>query len=172
MDNTAAGLWFPLEDVSHRLLRDRVGLRGTLENALSGQMAGAANAALLNPLAVVKFRTWGLPDHKRDILRAARDIYRHGGALAFTRGMKATMARDMVFGMIYSSLRRYTSSKQPTQRELLCSPGQRRTSVVLELLRQKPSESGKEASCAPGLSQLAPTGQTSQVKLPPSQRAK
>jgi hypothetical protein len=113
--SVSTGLWFPLEDLSHRLLRDRVGLRGgTLENAISGQMAGAANAALLNPLAVVKFRTWGLPDHERDILRAARDIYRHGGALAFTRGMKATMARDMVFGMIYSSLKRYTSSKQST----------------------------------------------------------
>jgi len=110
--SVSTGLWFPLEDLSHRLLRDRLGLRGTLENALSGQMAGAANAALLNPLHVVKFRTWGLPDHERNILRAARDIYAHGGALAFTRGMKATMARDMVFGMVYSSLRRYTSSKQ------------------------------------------------------------
>ena len=110
--SVSTGLWFPLEDLSHRLLRDRLGLRGTLENALSGQMAGAANAALLNPLHVVKFRTWGLPDHERNILRAARDIYAHGGALAFTRGMKATMARDMVFGMTYSSLRRYASSKQ------------------------------------------------------------
>ena len=65
----------------------------------------------------------------------------------------------------------HASPEQPMQRELLDSPEQRRTSVVLELLRQKPLLSGSVASCEPGSEHSAPMGHGAQKSSPPRQLA-
>jgi hypothetical protein len=88
----STGLWFPLE----RMARDAAkhsSLGDGMQAAVAGQTAGAANALLLSPLAMVKYHTWGIPEGKRHVLRTARKMYRTAGAAVFFRGLPATVWR-------------------------------------------------------------------------------
>jgi len=96
----STGLWFPLE----RIARDATshsGLGDGMSAAVAGQSAGAVNALLLSPLAMVKYQTWGIPEGKRHVLLTARKMYRTAGAAVFFRGLPATVWRDAAFGAVF-----------------------------------------------------------------------
>lgn len=100
----SSGLYFPLEQtvLTHA---ERAQLSPGVATALAGQLAGSVNGLLLSPLAIVKYQTWGHPDEQRSFGRMARHMYVDGGAVAFLRGMPATVTRDSVFGCTFTVLR-------------------------------------------------------------------
>lgn len=68
-----------------------------------GLAAGSLNGAVLNTLAVIKYHGWGNGDGT--FLQASRDIYQRGGLKAFFKGVRATVARDAIFGVAYEVVR-------------------------------------------------------------------
>lgn len=93
--SVSSGLYFPLEDWCTAQLGNP---------ALGGQAAGALNGVLLNPLALIKYHTWGADD-RRSLLRQARQMYRERGPLIFLRGAFSTCCRDGAFGLCFSMRR-------------------------------------------------------------------
>ena len=104
----STGLWFPLERMARDMLMtesSRHSLTPVAEAALAGQLAGAANALLMAPLAMIRYQTWGQPDSERGVLSRARTMYQEAGPSSFYRGLGATVARDCVFGGTFGALR-------------------------------------------------------------------
>jgi len=101
----STGLWFPLEAVAIDAVGHHTELSPSVSSAVAGQLAGATNALLLSPLSFIKFQTWGLPEGKRSFSRTFSKIYRTAGAMAFFRGLPATVLRDAIFGGCFAWLR-------------------------------------------------------------------
>jgi hypothetical protein len=99
----STGLYFPLEDACTAAFGNSL---------LGGQAAGILNAMVLNPLALIKYQTWGA-DESRSLLRQARRMYRDRGIKIFLRGTTATAARDGVFGGCFA-IRRCLTEEQDT----------------------------------------------------------
>lgn len=88
----SSGLYFPLEDYFTRVLGSSL---------LGGQAAGISSGVLLNPLALVKYHSWG-SEESRSFLWQARRLLNAAGPLVFLRGALTTAARDAVFGSVFS----------------------------------------------------------------------
>lgn len=99
------GLYFPVEHFFLRVInRDGRDYDPRL-NFLVGTAAGALNAAVLNPISAVKYKTWGR-DVNRGMLHETVGMLRNSGSLRpFFNGMSPTVARDVVFGGTYTWLR-------------------------------------------------------------------
>eukprot|EP00040_Diaphanoeca_grandis_P000012 m.14134 g.14134 ORF g.14134 m.14134 type:complete len:296 (-) comp10013_c0_seq1:146-1033(-) len=98
----SSALYFPLEHQSLVVAQKLDGLSYDTQLLLSGQIAGLINGLVLSPLAIIKYQTWGHPDDNRSFSRMARRMYLNGGMGAFTRGMRATIARDVIFGCSFT----------------------------------------------------------------------
>jgi hypothetical protein len=100
----STGMWFSLERTANDTLRSHSAtaeLSPNMRAAMSGQMAGGANALILSPLTYVKFQTWGLPESQRSFHRTALKVVREAGPSAFSRGLPATVIRDCIFGGLF-----------------------------------------------------------------------
>lgn len=98
------GLYFPLEDLFRPVAKDRMG-DTVLANWAAGTAVGAITGYLVNPFAVVKSVMWGRPGSDKDFINTGKRMYQLGGWAALSRGSRATVLRDMVFGGVYTSLR-------------------------------------------------------------------
>jgi len=105
----STGLYFPLEELG-RSAATAIGLGdGTAASSvLAGNIAGAANALVVSPLAAVKYRSWGdqlPPNGPPSVYAAAVATWRKGGVAAFFTGFHATICRDMTFGAVFTLAR-------------------------------------------------------------------
>lgn len=96
-------------------VRDALGGEGVAGKAAAGMATGAISAALANPIDMVRVRMHaqaGLPTRRyATTLAAALAIVREeGGAVALTRGLPATIARQMLLSG--GQLASYDQSKQ------------------------------------------------------------
>lgn len=91
----SSGLYFPLEDIFTHALGSPL---------LGGQAAGVVLGALMNPLAYIKYQSWG-SETSRNFLSTARKIYRDTGPGGFFRGQTATLSRDAIFGLCFAMRR-------------------------------------------------------------------
>lgn len=71
----------------------------------AGYLAGITCAALSHPLTATKYAYWN--GNGQGFWGSLRELYTQGGAVTLYRGFVATMARDSLFGGVYSSLRHY-----------------------------------------------------------------
>eukprot|EP00299_Pterocystis_sp_00344_P010080 c4428_g1_i1.p1 GENE.c4428_g1_i1~~c4428_g1_i1.p1 ORF type:complete len:174 (+),score=19.18 c4428_g1_i1:414-935(+) len=62
------------------------------------------NAILTNPLTYIKHQSWGT-HHQGRIYETAVTIFRTGGPVAFLRGVRPTLIRDVVWGGTFHLLR-------------------------------------------------------------------
>jgi hypothetical protein len=90
----SGGLFFPLE---HALCAYA---EGPIGNFAAGSLAGSIGALVLSPLAAVKYRRWGTEEN--NFTSTARAMYKSGGARSFMFGLVPTVARDAVFGCVYT----------------------------------------------------------------------
>jgi len=76
----------------------------SLTSFTGGVMAGTVSALLFHPFAVVKYYCWGQDDTK--LWQAFGVIWQGGrGSRVFLRGSTATIARDFLFGGMFSLIR-------------------------------------------------------------------
>lgn len=106
----SSGLYFPLEDIFSSYFATIMPVDDRrfhpLKSFLSGTFAGAANGILLNPLTSVKYKYWGEEVCGKENFRTtAASMFKKGGLRPFCVGASATVARDTVFGGIFSCLR-------------------------------------------------------------------
>jgi hypothetical protein len=71
---------------------------------LAGMAAGTVNALITNPIAAVKYKTWGR-EVQRGIGTEILHMLRQGGIRPFFNGFIPTVLRDVVFGGCYTFLR-------------------------------------------------------------------
>lgn len=91
----SGGLYFPLYDATLDVV-DKYEFRSDVFSRwLSGTIAGAINAFVLNPLSIAKYHAWGTEKHWA---AAVAHLYGRGGLVSYFRGINATLARDMVWG--------------------------------------------------------------------------
>ena len=123
----SAGLYFPLEDMFLPIVSKALGTQsvndysredseeGIIEKKYShnflsvfiaGNLAGAINGVILNPINAIKYHTWG--HDKYHFSKTAVNMWKHGGITPFLKGTQATIYRDLVFGGLYSLLRNYS----------------------------------------------------------------
>lgn len=74
-------------------------------NLLVGLSAGCANAALLNPLQLIKYHMWSADDPNAKFFGVARKLMEHGGASILVRGIGVSICRDVCFGVTYECAR-------------------------------------------------------------------
>jgi len=121
----SGGLFFPLFDLWHsvvvNLLWHPSGRPAAqLAQPLAGNLTGVTMAILLNPLNAVKYEIWGKHDKNMHVI--VRNMWRRRGVAAFTNGMHAAVARDAVFGGVYScrgQLQRTFGSRDPSASQKL-----------------------------------------------------
>jgi Mitochondrial carrier protein len=101
--------------------------RNTTNTFLSGVLAGAVNACVLNPLSVMKYRKWGNAGQGGNIYSEILHVLRiSGGSLRpFANGLLPTIYRDVVFGGCYTYMRlelQYSfPSSQPWQTNMIAA---------------------------------------------------
>jgi len=104
----SGGLYYPLEHFFVSMLPPEAALdtgsSGALYNFAAGTAAGSVNAVICNPISAVKYKTWSR-EVSRGMVREALDMLRIGGIRPFCNGLIPTVARDLVFGGIYTFLR-------------------------------------------------------------------
>lgn len=102
----SGGLYFPLERFFMDLLptQQQHHPHFALNKFLAGTAAGAVNALICNPVAAVKYKTWGR-DVNRGMLQEAILMLRKGGIRPFYNGLIPTLLRDLTFGGTYTLLR-------------------------------------------------------------------
>ena len=104
----SGGLYYPLEQFFVSVLPPEAALdtgsSGALYNFAAGTAAGSVNAVICNPISAVKYKTWGR-DVSRGMVREALNMLRIGGIRPFCNGLIPTVARDLVFGGMYTFLR-------------------------------------------------------------------
>lgn len=100
------GLYFPVE---HFFLRSiNVDYKTESDpklNFLAGTAAGALNAVLLNPIAAVKYKTWGREVNRGMLSEVFGMLQKAGSLRPFYNGLQPTVTRDVVFGGTYTWLR-------------------------------------------------------------------
>ena len=118
------GLYFPLEHIFHSAFSDSMHFGHNTSSILGGTYlylrlksvkicnistlgtcAGTVNALILNPISAIKYTVW-TKDRKTSWINQVSTMHRKGGFHQFTKGVYATMARDITFGAIFSLLRR------------------------------------------------------------------
>ena len=109
----SSGIYFPLEDLSRQaIVEGAPSVRGPAVDALAGQSAGIATGLLLHPLAFVKYQTWG--NDERSLWRTTAKLLRSSpGAFIFLRGLPSTLLRDMIFGGVFATGRRWFTVSDP-----------------------------------------------------------
>ncbi len=125
----SAGLYFPLEEIfkgNHHLLFTRMltflhfrsltdGIRERVDSnelkyspwvtVAAGNLAGAVNGLIMNPVSAIKYHYWGVECGKQNFYSTAINMFRKGGLSPFMVGATATISRDLVFGGIFAFLR-------------------------------------------------------------------
>jgi hypothetical protein len=102
------GLYFPLEDIFRKFLNDNYSyiLSPNWITFNAGNMAGAINGIIMNPVSSIKYHYWGHSEcGKENFLSTAKDMYKKGGIKTFFVGASATIIRDILFGGSFSLLR-------------------------------------------------------------------
>ena len=109
----SSGLYFPLEHYFLHFIRpherDMPGRTMTSasyshEHFIAGIAAGAANAIVLNPFSVIKYKTWSREISRGMWTEASRMLHK-AGLRPFGNGLLPTLYRDVVFGGCYTYLR-------------------------------------------------------------------
>ena len=108
------GLYFPLEHIFHSAFSDSMHFGQNTSSILGGTCAGTVNALILNPISAIKYTVW-TKDRKTSWINQVASMHRKGGFHQFTKGVYATMARDITFGAIFSVLRRSRKRKYRMQ---------------------------------------------------------
>jgi len=103
------GMYFPLEQMWTSVLLQQTA-RTFLPDApvllvapLAGQLTGATSGLVTNYLSLVKYRQYQR-DIQKPLLHDVRRIF-YKDLATLTRGLGATVARDSVFGSVFTSLR-------------------------------------------------------------------
>jgi len=105
------GLCFPIEDFT----RSKMG-HGTSENIASGFFVGSCTALLCNPLSAVTFNAWSAaPGTSMGAI--AMNMWNRGGIVPFTRGIRITIARDSIWGAIFTGVRHHAVFKRKNMKE-------------------------------------------------------
>jgi hypothetical protein len=103
------GLYFVLQDATYDGLCAVLQAKRTETRVvfLAGLLAGAANGALLNSIASVKYQGWAVagPSDRFSFASTARQMYKEGKWSPFFKGTRATVTRDAAFGVTYELLR-------------------------------------------------------------------
>jgi hypothetical protein len=121
----SGGLYYPLETFFCTLLVDdeydnlsttsqlsstqhqqhsNITLHPALANFIAGSLAGTSMAIILNPIAAIKYKSWGR-DVNRGMVIEAMEMFQKGGFRPFGNGLIPTLLRDLVFGGTYTFLR-------------------------------------------------------------------
>lgn len=75
-------------------------------NFLAGTATGALNAAILNPISAVKYKTWGRETNRGMFHEIGSMLHKANYSIRpFFNGLSPTVARDVVFGGTYTWLR-------------------------------------------------------------------
>mmetsp|Transcript_20122 Transcript_20122/g.33226 ORF Transcript_20122/g.33226 Transcript_20122/m.33226 type:complete len:287 (-) Transcript_20122:2045-2905(-) len=96
------GMYFPVEDLVRTKLPKKHG--EIAHNFFVGTIAGSVIAILTNPLAAIKYQSWG-SEHKGMMVRTALHMLEHGGLRVFLRAIDTTILRDMLWGGAFAMLR-------------------------------------------------------------------
>ena len=110
----SSGIYFPLEDLSRQAIsKGAPAVRGSAVDALAGQSAGAVTALLLHPLAFVKYQSWG--NDERSLWKVTANLMRSspGGFFIFFRGLSSTLLRDVIFGGVFATGRKWFTVSDP-----------------------------------------------------------
>ena len=81
----------------------KIGLNENNIQLIIGSSAGIASGIISNPVAAIKAHTWG--NEKRKFLTSAHEMWHEGGLKSFTKGTRATIGRDIIFGSSYEIIR-------------------------------------------------------------------
>lgn len=125
----SGGLYFPVE---HWLLAQDL---YPLSPAMAGSFTGILTASLVNPLTALKYMTWSTSSSSSSSKKkTAASKQRHRpttAAKAFTsmsnpqtllvRGLGATIVRDVVFGGVYTAVRKRLAAEQDPTTILLAN---------------------------------------------------
>jgi hypothetical protein len=102
----SGGMYFPAEEKVRELLPE-AGLGGpNVRNMTAGVIAGCSIAVTTNPLAAIKYQSWGT-SHEGRMLQTAKDMLLRGGPAVFFRAIHITVVRDTVWGGSYALLRNW-----------------------------------------------------------------
>lgn len=91
----SGGLYFPLYDITLEAVTKYEFESQPFSRWLSGTIAGAINALVLNPLSIAKYHAWGT---EKPWQEAVLHLYQRGGLPSYFRGFTATLGRDMIWG--------------------------------------------------------------------------
>lgn len=108
-----AGVYFPLEDI---MINNFPMLKKDENNDskaamifktwMSGNITGAMNGMIVNPISAVKYNFWGKVEcGSETFLSTSIDMFKQGGFRPFLVGMQATILRDVIFGGCFTMIR-------------------------------------------------------------------
>ena len=89
-------LYFPIEQWTRHYFNN---------NMIGGMVGGAVMSSMLNPLSVIRFQCWL---HHTTFSTEVSNLWKGRGFKNFSKGLVATLIRDIVFGGVYSSTRHWT----------------------------------------------------------------
>jgi len=100
----SGGFYFPLEDLVRQSFPEK---HGQLAHSFaSGVVSGSVIAVTTNPLAAIKYQSWGT-SHRGAMFSTAQEMMLKGGFSVFFRAIHTTIARDFVWGGTFAMLRHY-----------------------------------------------------------------
>lgn len=88
-------LYFPIEQWTRQYFNS---------NFIGGMIAGCVMSALLNPMSVIRFQCWL---YHTSFQHEVAKLYYGRGFKNFSKGLSATLIRDIIFGATYSSTRHW-----------------------------------------------------------------
>lgn len=83
-------------------LREQLQLSEAIVQFSIGSAVGSLSAIVTTPIAAVKYQVWSNSD---SFMSTVKNMRTKGGVRPFTKGVSATIARDVVFGSTYESIR-------------------------------------------------------------------
>jgi hypothetical protein len=72
---------------------------------MAGIATGAVSAIIINPLSTIRYKTWGREVNVGMVREAVGMVRKSGSFRPFFNGLAPTLARDVVFGGLYTWLR-------------------------------------------------------------------
>lgn len=100
----SGGLCFPLEDAVRRAYPGE--MDSAWHNFASGTIVGSSISIVTNPLASITFQKWASSRQSgASVAQVARHMFATGGLSSFQRAVPTTLARDVLWGGIFSCLR-------------------------------------------------------------------